>query len=898
MKTHVISAVVRRELGSYFSSPTGYVFITIFIFLSAFAAFWLPDFFDRNLANLDQLNRWFPALLLFLVPAITMGAWAEERRQGTDELLLSLPARDWDLVAGKYLAGVAIYTVSLLFAVSHVAVLAFLGRPDLGLMASTYLGYWLAGAGLIAVGMAASALTSNLTVAFILGALACAAVVGIGWIGALVPGTGFGDLAQSLSLPERFRDFGRGVISLENTAYFVLLAALGLMVNGFLIGRRHWAGSPAAGPRAALGFVRAAAMVVIAGALVILCGRTPARADATAEKLWSLSPRTMEIVRGVDPERPVLITAYVSREVPASYAQTRENLLGLLRELDAAAGGRRIEVRIVEPSLHGDEAQEAKKTFGITAREAPPMPEDRTVAPKQIFMGLAFTCGPEQFVQPFVYRGLSVEYELARSIRAVSSSSRKKVGILETDAKLFGEFDMQTMSPREDWPIVTELRKQYEVVRVSRGQPVPAEVDVLIAAQPSTLSPDEMKPLIEAIRSGKPTAIFEDPLPLVNPNIATSESRDAGRNPFDRRPPDTRPKAEMSVLWSMLGVELRPDVVVRDRFNPRPQFPFEPEIVFINAGSGGPEPFNLTDPITSGLQEAVLLASGIVNRSADAASRLPGLTFTPLMRTSRATQTIAYSEVLARSFFGIQGFKPGRRGAEAPGGQIVAARVVGTIPAAPGTAPAEGQPAPAESRINVLVAADLDMISPEFFKLRESGMEGFEFDNVTFVLNAIDVLAGEESLVELRKHRPAHRTLARLDEARRIEQLDTDKAVDEATGRAAAALAKAGEALRNKVAEIEKREDLDESGKQIMIESVRSAEQKRLDVQTESINSRKEEEIAEAKLRAERNIDRVQMQIRTAAVLLPPVPAFLLGCGVFAARRRAETTGVARERLR
>lgn len=897
MKTHVISAVVRRELGSYFSSPTGYVFITIFIFLSAFAAFWLPGFFDRNLANLDQLNAWYPALLLFLVPAITMGAWAEERRQGTEELLLSLPARDWDLVVGKYLACLTIYTVALLFAASHIAVLAYLGTPDLGLMFSTYLGYWLSGAGLIAIGMAASALTANLTVSFILGALACAVIVGIGWLSTLMPGTSAGDLALALSLPERFEDFGRGVISLENTAYFALLAVFGLMLNGFLIGRRHWAGGPQAAPKTGLGLVRAAAMVVAAGAIVILCSRTTVRADATAERLWSLTPQTMEIVRAVDPDRPVLISAYVSKDVPASYAQTKENLLGLLRELDAAAGGRRIQVNLVETDQFSDAAREAKTSFGILPRAVPPSPEDRSNAPREIFMGLAFTSGAEQFVQPFLYKGLPVEYELARSIRAVTAAAKKKVGVLETDAKLFGEFDMQTMTPREDWPILAELRKQYEVVRVPKGQPVPAEIDVLIAAQPSSLAPEEFAHLLQAIKSGKPTAVFEDPLPLVNPTIATSESRDAGRNPFDRRPPDTRPKADVKQLFDLLGVELRGDIVLRDGFNPRPQMPFEREIVFINAASGGPEPFNVTESISSGLQEVVLLAGGVVNRTRDAAVKQPGLSFTALMRSSAASETIAYSEVLARSFFGIQGFKPGRRGAAAQPGQIVAARVTGTLPADP-TPASEGQAPPPATTIDVLVCADLDMISPEFFKLRESGMEGFEFDNVTFVLNAIDVLAGEGSLVDLRKHRPAHRTLVKLDEARRVEQIETDKAVDDAEGRATAALARAGESLQKRVSEIEQRTDLDDTGKQIMIESVRSAEQRRLDVQSDAIKAKREEEIADAKAKAQRNIDRVQMQIRTAAVLLPPVPAFLLGCVVFANRRAAERMGVSKDRLR
>ena len=165
----ITGTIFKRNFASYFANPTGYVFICAFVLISGFAAFWPHEFFNANLANLDQLNKVMPLILLGFIPAITMSLWADERRQGTDELLLTLPASDLEVVAGKYLAAVAIFSVSLAFSLTNLIVLSLLGDPDLGLAISTYFGYWMLGITMLAIGMVASFLTDNLTVGFVLG---------------------------------------------------------------------------------------------------------------------------------------------------------------------------------------------------------------------------------------------------------------------------------------------------------------------------------------------------------------------------------------------------------------------------------------------------------------------------------------------------------------------------------------------------------------------------------------------------------------------------------------------------------------------------------------------------------------------------------------------------------
>ena len=154
--------------------------MTLFVLVAAGVEFLLAGFFSRNLADLAGLSYWMPIILAFFVPALTMGTWSEERRSGTDELLLTTPVRDTDVVLGKYFGVLGLYTISLLFSLSNVVVLSQLGSPDWGLMLANYAGYWLLGAMFCAVGLVASMFTRYPVISFIFGLMGCLSLVGAG----------------------------------------------------------------------------------------------------------------------------------------------------------------------------------------------------------------------------------------------------------------------------------------------------------------------------------------------------------------------------------------------------------------------------------------------------------------------------------------------------------------------------------------------------------------------------------------------------------------------------------------------------------------------------------------------------------------------------------------------
>jgi ABC-2 type transport system permease protein len=874
----VIKAICVRDLRLYFSNPTGYVFITLFIFLSAAAAFWQESFFLSNLANLDQLNRLFPYLLLVFAPAITMGVWADEKRQGTDELLLTLPATDLEIALGKYLSALGIYTAALVLSLSHVIVLFWLGNPDIGLMISNYLGYFLIGAAFIATGMLASLLSPSATIAYILGAILCSLFVYLGGIVGVL-----GESAESavggMTVYEYFGDFASGVVSLSGLLYFVSVVATMLYLAVTLLGRRHW-------PREADGYrmwvhvaVRSVALIVAVIAFNALVDRTSVRLDLTAERLHSLSNETRQIIKALPDNRPVLLQAFISPEVPEPYVQTRSNLFGFLREIDAM-GGDRVQVLVHDTEPFSEEARDAREKFGILPRQIAGVGARAQVT--DVFLGVAVTSGAEEDVIEFFDRGLPTEYEITRSIRVVSGTTRKKVGVLNTQAQLFGGFDFNTFQSRPSWPVVDELKKQYDVVQISATDSIAEDLDGLLVALPSSLPQEEMDVLLGYIQAGNPTMLLVDPLPVVNIGLSPSEQSGANVNPFMRNQgPPPKPKGNIGAFMNVLGIAWNSSQVIWDAYNPHPSLAsLPPEIVFIGEGNQNPESFNRQFEASAGLQELVLLFPGTIT-----AARGSAYTFEPIVRSGTVAGSVDYSELVQRTFFGTQLVTRNRPRYNSGVDYVFGAHVRSSPEPADTTSPSAG--------VNIVVISDLDFISDQFFEIRRRGIEGLNFDNITLFLNCMDMLVGDDSFIALRNRRVKHRTLRSVEARTREFTVKRAEEERQAESEAQVALSQAQQRLDEKVAEVRQRSDLDDQAKQIMTRNLQEVENRKLEALRTVIEAERDAKIQGSQESTEQQIRRIQSNIKTFAGLLPPIPIFAMGIVIFLRRRKREREGAA-----
>jgi ABC-2 type transport system permease protein len=235
-----VVTVFKRELRSYFATPVAYVFIVIFLILSGAFTFYLGNFYERGQADLQSFFQYHTILYLFLVPAVSMRLWAEERKSGTIELLLTLPVTMWQAVFGKFLAAWVFIGIALALTFPTWITVNYLGSPDNGAIFASYVGSFLMAGAFLAIGSCISATTRNQVVAFILTVVVCFILMMAGYPIVLDAFSSFApqgvvDSIASLSFLTHFASISKGVFDLRDLVYFVLMIGAWLYATAVVI---------------------------------------------------------------------------------------------------------------------------------------------------------------------------------------------------------------------------------------------------------------------------------------------------------------------------------------------------------------------------------------------------------------------------------------------------------------------------------------------------------------------------------------------------------------------------------------------------------------------------------------------------------------------------------------
>ena len=374
MKT--IKTLLRKEFSGYLNSSIALIFIATFLLISLFAFFWVDKFFERNIADLRPLFNWMPLLLIFLVSALTMRSWAEERSQGTLELLLTWPVKIGQLVLGKFLGVMTLVTLALCLTLALPISVAFIGELDWGPVFGAYLGCLLVAASYSAMGLFVSSLTANQIVSLISSVLLCGFfyLLGSDLIIAILP-SNLSEIFRALGTGSRFDSIARGVLDGRDILYYGSLAGLFLTLNIFTLVQGKWSKIPKntskGNSQKFLQYdkphhqrLKLALCLCLFNLFLLnlwLAPITWLRIDLTERNEYSVSSVTKQIVR--DLKEPLLIKFY-SNETHPLLDPLRPQVRDFIQELEIVSRGK-VKGEFIDPGLNEKEEQEANQTYGI-----------------------------------------------------------------------------------------------------------------------------------------------------------------------------------------------------------------------------------------------------------------------------------------------------------------------------------------------------------------------------------------------------------------------------------------------------------------------------------------------------------------------------------------------------
>ncbi|MES9945144.1 MAG: Gldg family protein [Candidatus Thiodiazotropha sp.] len=358
-----ILRIARKEFAGFFSSPVGFIFLGAFLATTLFVFFWVETFFARNIADVRPLFEWMPVLLIFLVAAITMRMWSEERRAGTLEFLLTLPVESYQLVLGKFLACLGLVAVALMLTLFLPLSVSQMGPLDWGPVVAGYIATIFLAAAYAAIGLFVSSRSANQIVSLIVTALVCGFfyLLGSDVLTGLF-GNRPAELLKLMGAGSRFESITRGVLDLRDLYFYLSLVAVFLALNVFTLEWLRWSGNVTNANHRRWGLVTG---LFAANFLAVNLWLAPVgwmRGDMTQGNIYSISDATRSYLAQL--REPMLIRGYFSAQTHPLLAPLVPRLRDLLEEY-AVAGEGRVRVEFIDPQQHPELEREANEKYAI-----------------------------------------------------------------------------------------------------------------------------------------------------------------------------------------------------------------------------------------------------------------------------------------------------------------------------------------------------------------------------------------------------------------------------------------------------------------------------------------------------------------------------------------------------
>jgi ABC-2 type transport system permease protein len=462
--------IFKKEFRSYFNSPIAYIVITVFLVLNGWLFF--RGFFIVNQADLRSFFGLQPWLFLFFVPAITMRLWAEEKRQGTFEILLTFPIRDWEVVSGKFLAGFAFLATTVFLTLSLPLTASYLGNPDMGPIIGGYIGVLLMGGAYLSIGLFASSITVNQIIGFIVGISISFFffIIGEHIVLFSLPSE-LAPFFEYLGLGTHFDSIGRGVIDTRDIVYYLSLIFFFLLLNAQVIAGRKWKRSQ---NNLLQGGNFASIIGITLGIIVlvnIISTRYFYRLDLTEQKEFTLSAATRKMVGELDDL--ININVYFTKDLPARMMGLSRQVKDMLDEYRAYSNGN-IRVDFLDPADDKDIEQRVRM-LGIPPVQVNIFEKDQAQI-KRVYLGIAISYEDRNEAVPVVQDVMNLEYDLTSAIRKVTSKKIPVIGFLtgHDEPSLYKKYRGIRMA----------LEKQYKVreVEIKPGELIDSAIDTLVIA--------------------------------------------------------------------------------------------------------------------------------------------------------------------------------------------------------------------------------------------------------------------------------------------------------------------------------------------------------------------------------------------------------------------------------